>query len=290
MLKLGSKGEMVKRLQQFLGVKVDGHFGIKTENAVKEYQRKMNITVDGIVGRQTWSVMELATTDESEKHFVTENGLSIIPFFMDNGEYVNEITKKRYLFLHHTMGWNNPYNQIKQWENDDRGSIGTEFVIGGKSIQGDSKYDGLVLQAFPEGYYAWHLGKIGKREVHTDSVGIELCNFGQLVEGRTWAGQKVLPEEIYHVNFRGYNMFHKYSDEQLYSLRKLILYIADRDNIDVCSGLIDKIHEFGVEKAFSWQREAYYGTVEGMWTHANTRTDKLDCFPQDNFIDMLMTI
>ena len=35
-LKLGSKGEEVKELQEFLGLNADGDFGPKTDTAVKE--------------------------------------------------------------------------------------------------------------------------------------------------------------------------------------------------------------------------------------------------------------
>lgn len=62
-LKYGSEGEDVKALQILLignGCScgewgADGDFGISTENAVKEYQRKKNLQADGIAGHQTWS-------------------------------------------------------------------------------------------------------------------------------------------------------------------------------------------------------------------------------------------
>lgn len=34
---------------------VDGYFGTKTETAVKKYQKKKGLTVDGIVGNNTWA-------------------------------------------------------------------------------------------------------------------------------------------------------------------------------------------------------------------------------------------
>lgn len=46
-LKLGSKGENVKILQDYLDIKVDGEFGPNTERAVKEFQRKKALVVDG---------------------------------------------------------------------------------------------------------------------------------------------------------------------------------------------------------------------------------------------------
>lgn len=53
-LKRGSKGDLVKVLQYIMGIEVDGSFGPKTEQAVKEYQKLINIKVDGVVGNETW--------------------------------------------------------------------------------------------------------------------------------------------------------------------------------------------------------------------------------------------
>ena len=56
-LKLGSKGEDVKKLQSKLGITADGSFGLKTEQAVKDYQKSKGLTVDGIVGNKTWNLL-----------------------------------------------------------------------------------------------------------------------------------------------------------------------------------------------------------------------------------------
>jgi putative chitinase len=55
LLKLGSKGEDVKKLQVKLGLPSDGDFGKKTEEAVKNFQTKNSLTPDGIVGDNTWN-------------------------------------------------------------------------------------------------------------------------------------------------------------------------------------------------------------------------------------------
>jgi len=54
LLKVGSKGEDVKKLQQKLGLGADGVFGNGTEQAVKNFQTKNGLSPDGIVGEQTW--------------------------------------------------------------------------------------------------------------------------------------------------------------------------------------------------------------------------------------------
>jgi hypothetical protein len=291
-LKKGSKGEMVKILQRYLNISDDGHFGEKTKTAVMKFQFENRIEADGIVGDTTWKLLQIASTDNSEVYYDTDSGLKIKMFFLDKNEYVNKTSKKEYVFLHHTAGWHNPYNTIKGWNDDNRGTIGTEFVIGGQSIKGnDTKYDGEVLQAFPDGYYAWHLGAIGKREVHTNSVGIELCNFGQIKGGKTWAGTKASRKQLVQVSepFRGFSIFHRYSSLQLENSKKLLKHIAERDNIDIRDGLPRLIKKKGV-KAFGFNEDAFYGRIKGLWTHTNTRKDKFDCSPQEELMDMLTSL
>jgi len=56
---VGNKGTNVKRIQLFMNwaldarLDVDGIFGVKTEAAVKKFQRKVKIDVDGVFGKQT---------------------------------------------------------------------------------------------------------------------------------------------------------------------------------------------------------------------------------------------
>jgi putative chitinase len=60
LLKIGSKGEDVKKLQTKLGLSPDGTFGPNTETKVKEWQAANGLTADGIVGSATWEKMGLA--------------------------------------------------------------------------------------------------------------------------------------------------------------------------------------------------------------------------------------
>ena len=54
LLKLGSEGEDVKKLQAKLGIEAIGKFGPKTDAAVKAWQSAHGLTADGIVGDGTW--------------------------------------------------------------------------------------------------------------------------------------------------------------------------------------------------------------------------------------------
>jgi putative chitinase len=52
-LKKGSTGEAVKRMQAELGLEADGSFGPATETAVKKWQAANGLAADGIVGPKT---------------------------------------------------------------------------------------------------------------------------------------------------------------------------------------------------------------------------------------------
>jgi peptidoglycan hydrolase-like protein with peptidoglycan-binding domain len=69
MLRKGSKGDAVEALQKKLlamGINpgsVDGIFGSKTEDAVKRFQERKELTVDGIVGPKTFGALGIGKTE-----------------------------------------------------------------------------------------------------------------------------------------------------------------------------------------------------------------------------------
>ena len=294
LLKEGSRGQEVAELQQALGIKGNGVFGAGTRKAVESYQQKNGLLVDGIVGPQTLAAIReaSATTDNSEKVYSPYQGLLVNKYFLPKGEYREGPTQKDFLFLHHTAGWNNPYKTVDGWAKDDRGTIATEFVLGGRSVRGDDDhYDGELVQCLPEGGYGWHLGKNGSQYMHTHSVAIEVCNFSYAIDGKTYVNTPIAADQLVTLPkpFRGYSQWHAYSDKQLETLRLFILWMAERDSIEVRDGLVVAIKKKGA-KAFEFNKDAYYGKVKGMWTHTNTRKDKFDLFPQTSLIDMLLSL
>jgi hypothetical protein len=289
MLKIGSLGSQVKLLQDFLQITVDGHFGPTTEKWVKIWQKNNGLKADGIVGPKTWALMTLASSDISETNNIMKS--PITDKFLDSDEYFKGPTSKDYLFLHHTAGWDNPFNTISQWNTDNRGKIGTEFVIGGGNIKGVSKEDGVIAKAMQTGGYAWHLGPNGSQYMHTHSVGIELCNFGYLVNNKTYVGGSVIEAQMVTLSkeFKGFKTWHRYSDKQLKALSDLIKFVANRDSINILDGLPSFIREKGLE-GFEFNPDAYYGKVKGLLSHTNTNKGKFDVFPQQELIDMLLSL
>lgn len=71
LLKLGSTGDDVVKLQQKLGVDPIGKFGPKTEAAVKSWQSSNGLAADGIVGDGTWAKM-FAEGTVSKPTIITE--------------------------------------------------------------------------------------------------------------------------------------------------------------------------------------------------------------------------
>lgn len=54
-LKQGSEGKAVEIWQVIIGVKIDGIFGSETKKKTREFQKANGLTVDGIVGKYSWS-------------------------------------------------------------------------------------------------------------------------------------------------------------------------------------------------------------------------------------------
>ncbi len=59
LLKQGTSGVTVKKLQEKLAIGADSKFGPATEKAVREYQQKNGLVVDGVAGPATLAHMKL---------------------------------------------------------------------------------------------------------------------------------------------------------------------------------------------------------------------------------------
>jgi len=330
MLKKGDRGEQVKEIQQMLGITDDGIFGSGTESSVKKFQTDKGLIADGIVGPKTYETLVNETMgvnfdnnqdidtdrtdfDDSDDRddklnylgsYTTEDGLEIDKAYLDGDEYVKDYGKiePENFFIHHTAGWNNPYNTINSWNKDDRGRVATQYCIGGTSVKigsyGDDKYNGQVVECFPDNYIGWHLGKVGDFNMSKYSSAVEINNFGYVTKKNgkyyNYVNSEV-PESMVcdlGYEFRGHRYWHAYTLEQIESLGLLIKHVQRiYPKINMSAGLPQLLKD-GVhpKDAFEFNEDAYWGRVKGLWTHTNTRTDKFDCFPQEELVDLLKTI
>ena len=307
LLMKGARGPVVVKLQKLLNIVADGIFGPATEKAVMRYQLQKQLTVDGIVGNNTWQMLTLSKgdneaidedTDISSQFFKTNFNQQIHRYYLDKGEYLSKPGKNEYCFLHHTAGRENPYKVVDHWNRDTRGRVATEFVVGGQSHKnGEDSNDGIVVQAFPESGYGWHLGKTGSGYMNRHSIGIEICSAGYLTETdkgiyKTYFNSTVADSQVLKLDepFRRKMAWHSYSDKQMEEVKKLLEYIQERDGIDMRIGLRQWIKKYGPIKAFGFQEDAYYGKVKGLLTHTNVRKDKTDCYPDQRLIDIILSL
>ena len=314
-LRIGDQGPIVEFLQQALEIKVDGDFGPKTKAAVVSLQRDNSLVPDGIVGPITWDCLGVSPEEFYADTDIMTSASWIVPYMLPEGQYVDKLTSKKYIFIHHTAGRSNPYTCIDHWARDQRGRIGTHFVIGGidsrldaKSVSKESApHDGLILQAIPENNYGFHLGATKSNYMHVHSLSIEICSAGYLKKKGdkfyTWYNEEVHPSQVAELDqeFRGYKYYQKYTDKQLKALKALLILIADKHNIDLQTGLIKTLKPtFGIandsertkrqHKAFEYSEAACQGKITGLLSHTNVRKDKSDVFPQVELIQLLRSM
>lgn len=297
---------MINEIQEFLRIPVTGELDDFTNAAFKNFQLNHSLgqELTEIEEKIKELKMGLLDTDLSTREIINKK-------YLNPNEYLKTTERKRSIFLHHTAGWNNPYQVVSAWENDTRGPIGTAYVIGGiNPVTNDEQYNGDIVECFdPLHSYAWHLG-IGNNEVHRNSIGIELCNFGWVTPDKKWGfrtypmpskplGIQIPPTHVIKLSkpFRGYEWWIKYSNEQVKSLEFLIKKLGRETGIDITLGLQRRIKNFkDVWKAFDYD-PSIVKSADGLFTHTNVsgptkwgNYEKWDLFPQDEIIDMIKSL
>ncbi|MCE3296164.1 MAG: putative peptidoglycan binding protein [Crocinitomicaceae bacterium] len=208
-------------------------------------------------------------------------------------QYFEEEVPKTQIYLHHTAGNASGVNVAQDWANDDRGRIATAFVISGPGATNSA--DGEIIQCFSSRHWGYHLGvktdvfsayNVPYRVLDKTSVGIETCNWGQLTlkNGKyyNYVNKEVRPEFVTELTepFKGFKYYHKYSDAQIESLRKLIIYLGKTYKINL---------KFDYDQMFKVSTKALKGE-NGMYSHNSVRKDKVDVYPCPRLIAMLKSI
>ena len=316
-LKIGQKGDLIRILQELLDLKIDGVFGNDTKQAVIKLQKEKDLVADGIVGPMTWLKLDYNPLELEADTDITTGATWIQQYPLPEGEYVKSITSKEWVFIHHTAGRHNPKRVIDHWAKDQRGRVGTHYVIGGLESNTDasnlteenSNWDGKILQAIKDEYWGYHLGSVKSSKMHKGSISIEICSSGYLTEENgkfyTWYRSEVHPSQVSRldVEYKGYKYYHKYSTEQLKSLKALLLLLSDKHGINLKDGIVSMLHKSsllynataksyvdGNANVFNYNESANIGNIKGVLTHGQVRSDKSDVFPQKELITMLMSL
>lgn len=230
--------------------------------------------------------------------------MEIKKILLESGEFYDEIFEKNKIVIHHTAGSHRPDWVITgSWEQDKTASgeklkVATAYVIGGLSTTSpfDASWDGVIVNAFDDRKWAHHLGCTtpNNKTLNQQSIGIEICNYGPCKLGKdgnfyNYVSKQIPKEMVYALPapFRGYTHHHRYTDKQIESIRLLILDIVKRHpKIDLKSGLKQFLDTSSV---FELNQGALKG-IGGLWTHSNYRSDKFDCHPQPELLQMIKNL
>jgi hypothetical protein len=208
-------------------------------------------------------------------------------------QYIQEKKSKTQIYLHHTAGNSNAINVFKGWESNLE-RISTCVVIAGKPGKSDTFTDGQIIQGFPSECWAYHLGltestfhkfNLPYKSLDKESIGIEICNWGQLTYKNNkyynYVNKVVANEEVVELStpFRGCKYFHNYTDAQIQSVKELLIYWKSKYNIPLT------YHN----DIFDVNVRALRGE-SGVYTHCSVRYDKVDIYPHPKMIEMLKSL
>ena len=171
-IKLGSKGDIVKKLQQLLNITADGVFGIKTEKAVREFQTKNNLIADGIVGTKTWKA--LGVKENTSKCI----GSSVI--YKPLPIHVTRVSRTpKYLAIHFTAGSSSkPGRALSIYNTFISRQASADFAVDDRDI--------VQFNPDIEKYYCWAVGdrkqssrgggKFNGKATNKNTISIEICS------------------------------------------------------------------------------------------------------------------
>lgn len=211
-------------------------------------------------------------------------------------QYFREQTKKNQITIHHTVSGTGVDGDVAWWlQGADR--IATSFII---------DREGNLHKCFGDDFWAWHLGckaihfanaGLPYKKLDLNNIGIELDSWGALLQHTdgnfypvSYATGKAAPNlkckpvaNIYEYcstqKYRGSQHYERYTTAQLNTLRELLIYLQDKHKIpanyssdiwNVCS-------------------RALRGDA-GIFSHTSFRSDKSDCHPQVELIDVLKSL
>jgi len=201
-------------------------------------------------------------------------------------QYIGEETKKKQIYLHHTAGNPSGEGVFNWWASNP------ERVATCVAISGPGSNDGEIVQGFSSKFWGYHLGikpgvfakqGLSWKNLDKNSIGIEICNWGQLSERNgkfyNYVGGEVKDVIKLDKSYKGWLYFHNYSDAQIESVRQLLLLWRDKYGIPLTYN----------EDIWEVSKRALKGEP-GVFTHNSVRVDKVDIYPHPKMIQMLKSL
>lgn len=181
-IRKGSRGTEVKTLQETLnkkgnyGLATDGIFGAKTEVAVKDFQKKNNLGVDGIVGPKTWAALGYSNTTSTESKSI-DPSVIYKPLSVHVTKSANR--NPQYLAIHYTAGSNsNPGRALATYNTFTSRAASADFAVDDRDM----------VQFNPDikNYYCWAVGEkkypyssggsLYGKATNKNTISIEICS------------------------------------------------------------------------------------------------------------------
>lgn len=195
----------------------------------------------------------------------------------DHSYYYREKSIKKHIVCHATMGFLS--NDVANLSRPNR-HVSTAYLIG---------RNGHVFELFNPHYWSYHIGSAPKgagwqnKTLSKMTIGIELSNFIVLKEHAT--DKKALTDywnfkycnksnnfAYRQINYRGYDYYATFTDEQYRSLDSLLLHLCRQFNIP---------HTFlPLQQRYGFTKQI---PKAGIWLHSNVRKDKYDMSPVFDF-------
>lgn len=204
-------------------------------------------------------------------------------------QYLQDEFDKKQIVLHHTAGSGDAENIIDWWE-QSKARIATCFII---------EKDGSIFQVY-ESDKMWgsHIGVRGstlkengvKWKGHAEfldeySIGIELVSWGPLTKKGdkyySYVNSQVSGDSVtkYDKKFRGYEYYESYTCEQINALEWLLKHLGEKHDIPLYyDHMIWDVYKPALDLR------------PGIYSHTSYRSDKFDCHPQPELIDMLKNL
>lgn len=201
-LKRGSRGDDVKKLQQLLnekgnyGLDEDGVFGGGTEDAVEDFQRKNGLEVDGKVGPATMKALENYAPQPASALLGAAAMATNIGGARGNSDYANENTwdpksDERILSIHQDL-----QGMARELVNrlDKEHGIKVRVVFGFRSYkqQNELYAKGRTTQQLEDAGIKGIDGRPDKGKVTNARGGYSFHNFGLAIDVVEIAGGKAL--------------------------------------------------------------------------------------------------
>ena len=232
----GSKGSDVKTLQELLNqngysLDTDGVFGSKTQAAVKDYQKKNGLSVDGIVGKNTWGTLAGTQSGEGSTSQAGAAASGATPAadmqFSYDGYQPSDTVQQAYALLQQQMG-NKPGAYMSQYQDQISALIGqiTNRDKFSYDLNADALYQQYADQYTQQGKMAM-MDTMGQAQAMTGGYG---NSYAQSVGQQAYQGylqklNEVVPE-LYGMAYdqyqqEGQDMINQYAllagqDEQEY--------------------------------------------------------------------------